>query len=331
MTPPKRPASPAAQPPHARLVPLRAGAGSAAAQSQGTPLPLPLSTDASLPGAGFPQGNGKTRSGRWEALAWCCSAALLAAGLAWVGVALLGPKAAWVAPLAAAVGALAAALPMAAIATRRPAPADAVQPPVVQVAMAPMGVPRVLFSELAAREWARARRYGSGAALLVVNVDRAARLNQARGPRATDAVLAALLRETAPMLRSADLLTRYSESEMAVFLAPADATGALDVAERIRERIEQLEVPLPAHPAQQTAASAANEPVAQALRVTVSIGVAHLRPAHLDLQALLDDAENAAVAARHAGGNCVRAAPLGLNHPSAAGDERDGQWTEPKA
>jgi PleD family two-component response regulator len=223
---------------------------------------------------------------------------------------------------------------MAAIATRRPTETDVGQPPTVAVAMAPMGVPRVLFSELAAREWARARRYGNGAALLVVNVDRAARLYQARGPRATDAVLAALLRETAPMLRSADLLTRYSESEMAVFLSPADATGALDVAERIRERIEQLEVLLPVHHPHQVAPPAPTSPgaqPAQPLRVTVSIGVAHLRPAHLNLQALLDDAENAAVAARHAGGNCVRAAPLELSHPSAAGDERDGQWTEPKA
>ena len=110
---------------------------------------------------------------------------------------------------------------------------------------------------------------------------------------------------------------------MAVFLAHADATGALDVAERIRERAEQLEVPPPA-----AAGGAAP------LRVTVSAGVAHLRPAHLHLQALVDDVEDAVAAARQAGGNCVRAAPVDLGRARAAGgwrgDDRRSRPTQPK-
>ena len=147
--------------------------------------------------------------------------------------------------------------------------------------------------DLADRERARARRYGTGAALLLVDVDRYARLCEARGAAAGDAVLAELMRQTLPTLRTADVLTRFSETQMAVFLAHADATGALDVAERIRERAEQLEV--------------AWQPQAA---VTASVGVAHLRAAHLNLQALVDDAEDAVAAARHANGNCVRAAPF---------------------
>ena len=85
---------------------------------------------------------------------------------------------------------------------------------------------------------------------------------------------------------------------MAVFLAHADATGALDVAERIRERAEQMEVAWP------------SPLVRQRLRVTASVGVAHLRAAHLNLQALIDDAEDAVAASRQANGNCVRAAPV---------------------
>jgi diguanylate cyclase (GGDEF)-like protein len=134
------------------------------------------------------------------------------------------------------------------------------------------------------------------------------RLCEARGPHAGAAVLAELLRLTAPTLRPADILTRYSETQIAVLLAQSDATGALDVAERIRERAEQLEVKLE---------SAAAPP--QKLRVTVSAGVAPLRPSHLSLQALIDDAEDAVNAARQAGGNCVRSAPVDVGRSRSAG------------
>ncbi|MFN5166015.1 MAG: GGDEF domain-containing protein, partial [Pseudomonadota bacterium] len=112
--------------------------------------------------------------------------------------------------------------------------------------------------------------------------------------RHADAVLQQVVHDTAPTLRGADALALFAEGQLAVFLAHADATGALDVAERIRERTELLD----------TSADG------RRLRSTVSVGVAHLRPAHLHLQALIDDALEAVVAARTAGGNCVRAAPV---------------------
>jgi hypothetical protein len=61
----------------------------------------------------------------------------------------------------------------------------------------------------------------------------------------------------------------------------------------------------------------------QRLRVTVSTGVAHLRPAHLSLQSLVDDAQDAVTAARAAGGNCVRAAPVDIGSAGAAGTWRE--------
>ena len=249
----------------------------------------------------------------------------LAAGLAW-GAAALWPAAGvwgvgaadWVAPLAAALGVAGAALPVAALMLRLARQGQADAGVLDEAILSATGTPRALFLELAEREWARSRRYGTGAALLLVEVDRHARLLESRGTAAVDAVLAELLRQTAPTLRGADLLTRYSDAQMAVFLAQADATGALDVAERIRERAEQLEVPFyqPSHP--------------QRLRITVSVGVAHLRPAHLNLQALIDDAEDAAAAARQAGGNCVRAAPVELSQLRLPGSWRDDHRAQPK-
>ncbi len=240
---------------------------------------------------------GRPVAARTVALLLVLAAAVLAGLLAW-GLALLMGPLGWVAPLAAVAGVVAAALPLGLLGARlaRDMEATLSSPPDAAATLA--GLSRELFLELAGREWARSRRYGTGAALLLVEVDRFARMVETRGTGATDAVLAELLRQTAPTLRGADVLTRFTESQMAVFLAPADALGALDVAERIRERAEQLEVPF------------YDQSLPQRLRLTVSVGVAHLRPAHLNLQSLVDDAVDAAAAAREAGGNCVRAAPV---------------------
>jgi diguanylate cyclase (GGDEF)-like protein len=234
------------------------------------------------------------------------AAALLAGLLSWAFATWLGPSK-WFAPLAAALAVAAAALP-AALLLQRVTRGGAASAGALH---SPSGTTRELFMELSGREWSRSRRYGSGAALLLVDVDRFARLAESRGGAATDAVLAEMLRQTAPTLRGADLLTRFSDSQMAVFLAHADPTGALDVAERIRERTEQMEVPF--H----------EEAAPRRLRVTVSVGVAQLRPAHLNLQALIDDAQDAVLAARQAGGNCVRAAPVDLSRLRQSGSWRD--------
>ena len=224
----------------------------------------------------------------------------------------------WAAALAAALGVAAACLPLGWLVFKLAhdlAPgsgrADASAAPQA-------GTSRALFMNLAEREYARARRYGTGAALVLVDVDRYARLCEARGAGAGDAVLADLLRQTAPTLRTADVLTQFAGAQMAVFLAHADATGALDVAERIRERAEQMEVLF----------AAAGQ--SQALRVTVCAGVAHLRPAHLSLQAMIDDAQDAVAAARNAGGNCVRAAPVDASG-APGGPGAPGFWRERRA
>lgn len=244
-------------------------------------------------------------------------AVLLASAAAYAGVQWLGSDRAWSAPAAAALGVLLAGLPLAVISWRLAHAAGGL--PGAARRGSGTGMARPLFMDLAQREWARARRYGSGAALVLIEVDRYARLCEARGPHAGDAVLAELLRLTAPTLRPADILTRYSETQMAVLLAQADATGALDVAERIRERAEQMEVML----------ESAHQPP-QRLRVTISAGVAHLRPAHLSLQALVDDAEDAVAASRQAGGNCVRAAPLEPSRQRNGGPGRGERRAQPR-
>ncbi len=242
------------------------------------------------------------------------AAVLLAAAAAW-GLAAWLPGAPWGAALAAAFGVTAAGVPLGWLMFRLSRDFDHTDGRGEAGATVPAGMSRELFMILAEREFARARRYGTGAALLLVDVDRYARLCEARGPAAGETALDALLRQTAPTLRTADVLTHFTGAQMAVFLAHADATGALDVAERIRERSEQMEVTL--------AAQGQMSAPAPLLRITVSAGVAHLRPAHLSLAALIDDAQDAVAAARQAGGNCVRAAPVDTGSSGLPGSWRE--------
>lgn len=250
------------------------------------------------------------------------SAAVLAAASAWLLAATLGFTPAMAAAVGAALALLAAAVPTLAVAMSRlraaPAPQES-----APVRDRDTGAFRPdVFMELAEREWARARRYGTGAGLLLVDLDKVPRLADAHGPAAADAFLTTLARHTSPTLRGADLVTRLTPTQLAVFLAQADPTGALDVAERIRERAEALDL---AWPDGQAGAGKATR-----LRGTVSVGVAPLRPAHLNLQALVHDAEDAVAAARLAGGNCVRAAPVDASGTPLPGTWRDDHRARPQ-
>lgn len=240
-------------------------------------------------------------------------AALLAAGSAVALETGLGVAAPWAALWGAVLGVAAAVLPAAALALKlaRPAsPEGNAESSAGAEGVSPI-TPRPLFFQLAEREWARARRYNTGAALLLVDVDRYPRLCETRGGEAGVAVLTDLLRNTAAHLRGADVLTQFADGQMAVFLAQADTTGALDVAERIRDRAERLDLTWAAQP----------------LCITVSVGVAYLRPTHPHLLALADDARDALAAARQAGGNCVRALPVESGRARRAGSWRDDRRT----
>jgi diguanylate cyclase (GGDEF)-like protein len=244
------------------------------------------------------------------AVALCLGAALLAGALALPLSELLSFAGRWSVALAAALAMGLAALPLALMLLKlaRQVERQRLQLARLDAAHARAALPsRAQFVALAEREWARARRYGAGAAVLVVDVDRYRRLANARGTAAAEALLGQMATHTASTLRGGDALAHYGDGQLAVFLAQADPTGALDAAERIRERLEQLEVSWPGQP----------------LRATVSVGVATLRPAHQSLTALLDEALLGAAAAGQAGGNCVRLAPFDSGRLQAPGSSVD--------
>ncbi|MCB1997610.1 MAG: GGDEF domain-containing protein [Rhodoferax sp.] len=177
---------------------------------------------------------------------------------------------------------------------------------------------RPAFLALAERDWLRAGRYGGAVALMVVEVDRLRPMTDQMGPRVADALLAGLGRQVMASLRAADLLARYDDAQLAVFLPQADATGALDVADRIRDMVEHLHLPgLP-----------------DGARFTASVGVAVLRPLHQPLHVLVELAQQALQSSREAGGNCVRAAntdaPWQPAPPSTGSDDASGPPERPE-
>ncbi len=151
------------------------------------------------------------------------------------------------------------------------------------------------FMQTVDREWSRAKRYNMDCALLLMDVDHFKRVNDAHGSLCGDRLLREIARVSGETLRQADVLARFGGEEFAVFLPHTDPLGALDVAERMRERVEQLQFSWDERD----------------VPVSVSLGVASLQYEHLTLDHLIHDADEALYSAKAAGRNCVRA-KLGL-------------------
>lgn len=159
------------------------------------------------------------------------------------------------------------------------------------------------FVAAADREWSRIRRHGEDAALLMVDADHFRTLNERHGQACGDAVLVEITRLVSATLRQYDLMARFGGGVLVVYLPHTDPIGALDVAERIRERVANLRVMWSG----------------QAVGATVSIGVASIGPDHAALDAVIADAGAALREAKAAGRNCVRAAPI---QPKRNGENR---------
>ncbi len=165
------------------------------------------------------------------------------------------------------------------------------------------GVPnRRHFMTVAQCEWERARRYGNDAALLLVDADHFKLVNDCHGQLCGDELLRRIAHAAAASLRQPDVLARFDGEELAVFLPQTDPLGALDVAERIRTRVQALRVPW------------------QGVEVgtTVSIGVAPLRSELPSLDWMIHEASTALRAAKADGRNCVRTLPFQPNRSGEA-------------
>ena len=141
--------------------------------------------------------------------------------------------------------------------------------------------------------WNLAVRRREPLALLLIDVDHFKRLNDSHGHVAGDQAL----RRTADALRgcmrrSSDVLARYGGEEFVVLLPDTVLDEALTFAERLRSAVAQQ----------------SHEEPLQDIRVTCSIGVHVMVPgAGQDMLDLVNGADSALYAAKHAGRNRVQA------------------------
>ncbi|MGX4644176.1 diguanylate cyclase [Massilia sp. SYSU DXS3249] len=118
---------------------------------------------------------------------------------------------------------------------------------------------RRCFDDTIAAEWTRALRLRQPLSLLMVDVDNFKAYNDANGHLGGDECLKRIATAVASEMRANDLVARYGGEEFAVILPNQSLKGAAIVAERIRRRVESLQLPNGLAPLRQ---------------VTVSIGAA---------------------------------------------------------
>ena len=100
------------------------------------------------------------------------------------------------------------------------------------------------FQQLLAAELDGARRYGYSVGLVMIDIDDFKSINDLHGHQQGDVVLryvAGVLRESS---RDVDVAARYGGEELALILPHTDLGGSYVIAERARQAIEQLRIPL---------------------------------------------------------------------------------------
>jgi diguanylate cyclase (GGDEF)-like protein len=153
------------------------------------------------------------------------------------------------------------------------------------------------FHRQLAEEVERSWRYGHSFSLLMLDIDHFKSVNDTFGHLAGDEVLRALATRIRQEVRPADRIARYGGEELVIILPETRASGALTMAERLRDTI-------------------ASHPISlgpgQTVTLTVSIGVAAY-PEDADsaerladlVERLIGAADKALYAAKDAGRNRV--------------------------
>ena len=138
-------------------------------------------------------------------------------------------------------------------------------------------------------ETARAERFGHELSLLMLDIDDFKRVNDTHGHLQGDEVLRVIGRVLREESRGIDEPARYGGEEFAIGLPETDLAGAVEVAERVRERIAGTEIAMVDGDG--------------SMRVTTSIGAAAVARAGTDARALVDAADQALYRAKRGGKN----------------------------
>jgi diguanylate cyclase (GGDEF)-like protein len=149
---------------------------------------------------------------------------------------------------------------------------------------------RRFFLELAEKEFSRSKRHQQPLALIMIDLDHFKAVNDSHGHDMGDFVLSAMAATFRKDLREEDLIGRLGGEEFAVLLPNTEMSEAMNVAGRIRQRVE-------------------GQPVVRGgtiVRITVSLGVRAMIPGpDSDLSQWLKSTDTALYSAKHNGRNQV--------------------------
>ena len=146
------------------------------------------------------------------------------------------------------------------------------------------------FREAIESEAERSHRFGQAMGLIMLDIDNFKRVNDTYGHMQGDMVLREVARVLRQSAREIDEPARYGGEEMAVALPQTDLEGAYRFAERVRKRIEALDLPLLDGDGN--------------LKVTASFGAASLSTAaNSDKEGLVAAADAALYRAKRSGKN----------------------------
>jgi diguanylate cyclase (GGDEF)-like protein len=156
---------------------------------------------------------------------------------------------------------------------------------------------RRCFDETLSHEWLRALAAGNPLCLIMIDIDHFKAFNDRYGHVMGDDCLrkvgAVLRAETRP----SNLVARYGGEEFAVILTDTLSDAAVAVAHRLREAVQHQKIP--------------HEGAGPGAIVTISVGLASICPTKGENgRLLIEEADRALYAAKHAGRNCVSALPM---------------------
>ena len=139
--------------------------------------------------------------------------------------------------------------------------------------------------EAAQQKIARASRHKHPISLLMLDVDHFKAINDSYGHSKGDEVLKEMSKVLKAQNRAEDIVARFGGEEFVILLDQCDAVAAADKSEKLRQVLEQL--------------------TPGGIKITVSIGVAELKPGEECFDDVLKRADLAVYQAKDQGRNCV--------------------------
>ncbi len=134
--------------------------------------------------------------------------------------------------------------------------------------------------ELANAEFKRVRRYGLSLCLMMLDLDHFKAINDEQGHPVGDEALKEVAKTLLETVRDCDHVGRYGGDEFIIVLPETDVSGAMLIAERLREALNSV-------------------------KLTISIGIAKLERDDVCIEALIHRADHLLLKAKRSGRNRI--------------------------